>query len=69
MKWKKDYDYYIFKTKHINTNIEASCILMQNVAHNCAIISNQSKSKKDIYFYLVEIASEIKEKINLSNIY
>jgi hypothetical protein len=42
---------------------------MQNVAHICTIVYNQSRSKKDIYFYLVEIASEIKEKVNLSNIY
>jgi hypothetical protein len=58
-----------FITKHINTNIEASCILMRNVAHICTIVSNQSKSKKDVYFYSVEIVSQIKEKINLSNMY
>jgi hypothetical protein len=39
------------------------------MVHTCAIVSNQLKSKKDIYFYLVEIASKIKEKISLSNIY
>jgi hypothetical protein len=63
--------YYILKTEYINTstNIEASYILMWNVAHICAIVSNQSKSKKDVYFYLVEIVSEIKEKISLNNIY
>jgi hypothetical protein len=38
---------------------------MGNVAHTCAIVSNQSKSKKVIYFYLVEIASEIKEKVSI----
>jgi hypothetical protein len=46
--------------KYINTNIEASCILMQNVAYTCATVSNQSKSKKYIYFYLIEIAPEKK---------
>jgi hypothetical protein len=61
MKWKENYDYYILKTEHINTNIETSCILMQNVAHTCATVSNQLKSKKDIYFYLI-IAPKIKEK-------
>jgi hypothetical protein len=41
---------------------------MWNVAHISTIVSNQSKSKKDVYFYLVEIAPEIKEKVSLSNI-
>jgi hypothetical protein len=35
---------------------------MQNVASTCATVSNQLKPKKDIYFYLVEIASKIKKK-------
>jgi hypothetical protein len=69
MKWKENHNYYILKTEHINTNIEASYILMQNVTHTCAIVSNQSRSKKDVYFYLVEIASEIKEKVSLNNMY
>jgi hypothetical protein len=65
----KFHNYYILKTEHINTDIEVSCTLMRNVTHICATVSNQSKSKKDIYFYLVEIASEIKEKESLSNLY
>jgi hypothetical protein len=63
MKWKENHDYYILKTEHVNTDIEPSCILMRNVAHTCATVSNQSRSKKDVYFYLVEIAPEIKEKV------
>jgi hypothetical protein len=63
MKWKKNHNYYIFKDEYINTDIEPSYILMRNVTHTCAIVFYQSKSKNNIYFYLVEIASEIKEKI------
>jgi hypothetical protein len=42
---------------------------MQNVVYICATVSNQLKSKKNIYFYLVEIVSEIKEKVSLNNMY
>jgi hypothetical protein len=68
MKWTENYNYYILKTEHINTNIEASCILMRNVAQLVQQFPINQNPKKDIYFYLVEIAPENK-KVSLSNMY
>jgi hypothetical protein len=55
IKWKKDHNYYILTTKYINTNIEASYILMYNIVYICATIYKQSKSNKKRYFYMMEI--------------
>jgi hypothetical protein len=65
---KKDHNYYILTTKYVNTDIKVSYILMCNIVYICATIYKQLRSNKKIYFYMVEIDSKIKKKVDLNYI-
>ena len=65
LEWKEGHDYYILSTEHVNTDIDASCILMRNIPHTCATVYMQSRgSKNKTWSYIVQIEPKFKEKVN-----